>query len=180
MKKLEDFDTIFQENGEKVKVLLKGLTFHGKIDIKKGRKRKSTNSFVTNNVSLPKSPKTLSPSVTEKIIAKHQRPSTANVRLESRWDFGGSFSNYNILFYNPRQIENLCLICKLTKLVIKMQMILFSWISKVISPDRLDWFEFPVSMMMNSFLLENLDNFVKMWFLLSTHTEPSQLISITQ
>ena len=84
MKKLEDFDTIFQENGEKVKVLLKGLTFHGKIDIKKGRKRKSTNSFVTNNVSLPKSPKRLSPSVTEKIIAKHQRPSTGNVRLESR------------------------------------------------------------------------------------------------
>ena len=84
MKKLEDFDTIFQENGEKVKVLLKGLTFHGKIDVKKGRKRKSTNSFVTNNVSLPKSPKRLSPSVTEKIIAKHQRPSTGNVRLESR------------------------------------------------------------------------------------------------
>ena len=82
MKKLEDFEMVFQENGKKVKELLNGLTFDGKIDKKKSRKRKS-NNLITNGC-LPKSPKRSSPSVTEKIIAKHQRPSTANVRLETR------------------------------------------------------------------------------------------------
>ena len=85
MTKLQDFEVDFQENGKKVKELLKGLTFHGKngkIDKIKGRKRKS---LVTNNGCLPKSPKRSLLNVTEKVNGKHQKPSiAASVRLESR------------------------------------------------------------------------------------------------